>query len=270
MDDGSGIGVLLELARVFATVPTNHGILFVASDGEEWGMLGAADFAQQYSARDRVKAALSLDYVAPGELEELQLATVGQYRGYAAPWLRDVARRAIRAGNIPAAEPFGVEEHLERALLLSWTDQGPLLASGIEAINLGSGSGDRAREWAVYHSADDTAGNLRVESFAVYGQAAERILRTLDDMAAPPDESGTSFRIRPDVFLPGAFWPEDSAGTSRCVTCCARRSRLRPLCSRSCSSTGSSSRAGGFASCRATPSIPPHRRILFWSTRSGE
>ena len=107
MDNGSGVGVLLELARVFATTATNHSLLFVASDGEEWGMLGASDFAQNYPEKERVVAVLSLDYVAVGSLAELQLATSGQFRGYTAPWLRDIARRAIRSENITVAEPSG-------------------------------------------------------------------------------------------------------------------------------------------------------------------
>ncbi len=204
MDDGSGVGVLLELARVFASTPTNHSLLFVASDGEEWGMLGAADFAQNYPEKESLTAVLSLDYVAVGTLAALQLDTSGQFGGYTAPWLRDIARRAIRAENLPIAEPAGVEEHLERALLLSWTDQGPLLAAGIEALNLGSVSQDKVREHAVYHSSNDTADNLRVDSFASFGRTAERILRTLDETQAPPDQSPEYFRIKDGAFLPGA------------------------------------------------------------------
>ena len=203
MDDGSGVGALLELARVFATTPTNHDVLFVASDGEEWGMLGAGDFARNYSERERVAAVLSLDYVAVGALSNLELCTSGQFRGYTAPWLRDVARRAIRAENMAVAEPFGSQEHLDRALLISWTDQGPLLAAGIQAINLGSGSADGSRERAVYHSPYDTVENLRAESFAVYGKTAERIVRTLDDVPVPPEQPDTIFRIRQGVDLNG-------------------------------------------------------------------
>jgi len=43
MDDGSGIGVLLELAREFSESTPLRSLLFIASDGEEWGMLGALD-----------------------------------------------------------------------------------------------------------------------------------------------------------------------------------------------------------------------------------
>ena len=52
MDDGSGVGVALELARIFASMPLRHSLLIIATDGEEWGMLGAADFAVNYPGSD--------------------------------------------------------------------------------------------------------------------------------------------------------------------------------------------------------------------------
>jgi hypothetical protein len=201
MDDGSGIGVLLELARVFAGLPIRHSLLFVASDGEEWGMLGALDFARNHPERNRIVAALSLDYVAAGDLEELTLDTVGQIGGYTPPWLRVLARAAGEEEHVAIAEPAGFREFLERALLLSWTDQGPLLNAGIPAINLGSGSRDRSRELEIYHSPEDTIGNLKVESFQKYGTVAELILRTLDRLPSIPRESMGAFRVHGNIML---------------------------------------------------------------------
>ena len=44
--NGSGIGVLLELARVFAESPTHRSLLVIFSDGGEYGSLGAKDIAE--------------------------------------------------------------------------------------------------------------------------------------------------------------------------------------------------------------------------------
>jgi hypothetical protein len=205
MDNGSGVGVLLEIARVFSTTPTNHSLLFVASDGEEWGMLGAGDFARNYPERERIAAVLSLDYVAAGTLAGLELETAGQFRGYTSPWLRDIARRAVRAGNMTVFEPSGIQEHLDRTLLVSGCDQGPFLAEGIDAINLGSRSEDGSLERSAYHSAYDTVDNLRVESFASYGRTAERIVRTLDELPSPPDQPGSYLRFSEHTFLAGGL-----------------------------------------------------------------
>jgi len=202
MDDGSGVGVLLELARVLSASPTHRSLLFVATDGAEWGMLGARDLARNYPDRNRIVAALSLDAVAIGSLAEITLDTVGQMGGYAPPWLRQIFRLSARAQSLPVSEASGFREHLERALLLPWTDQGPLLDIGIPSINLGSESSDRARQFALYHSPQDTIENLDISSVDKYGRIAERILRTLDGLQVIPKESMGSFRMRDLVFLP--------------------------------------------------------------------
>ncbi len=201
MDDGSGVGVLLELAKVIASAPTRRSFLFVATDGEEWGMLGARELARNYPEHSRIVAALSLDYVAIGKLSEICLDTVGQIGGYTPPWLRQISRLAAQPQSLPVSESYGPMEHIERALLISGTDQGPLLEAGIPAINLGSISSDRAHQFAVYHSAQDTIDNLEVASFASYGRIAETILDTLDGIRAIPKESMGSLRLRDLVFL---------------------------------------------------------------------
>jgi len=203
MDDGSGVGVLLELARLTSALPTRRSLLFIASDGEEWGMLGVRDLVANYSQRDRIAAVISLDYVAIGELAELRLDEVGQMGGYTPPWLRRLARRCAEQEGVPVSEPAGFREHLERALLLSWTDQGPFLKAGTPAINLSGSARDGAREYRVYHSAQDTIENMNVESFAKYGRAAECILCNLDALPAIPQESEGALRAVDNIFLPG-------------------------------------------------------------------
>ncbi|PSF39563.1 peptidase M28 [Aphanothece hegewaldii CCALA 016] len=47
-DNGSGVAVLLELARIFSeNLPTNYPIQLVAFDLEEYGLLGSAAYAKQ-------------------------------------------------------------------------------------------------------------------------------------------------------------------------------------------------------------------------------
>jgi hypothetical protein len=203
MDDGSGIGVLVELGRVLSAAPLRHSLLLVASDGEEWGMLGAADFAEHYLDRSRIAAVLSLDYLAPGELADLQLAAVGLKRGFCPSWLRDLTRKCVSLERLQVLEPFGLAEHLERALLISLTDQGPLLENGIPAINLGSDSVDNALEDRIYHSPEDTIEHLRVASFETYGRAAERTVRALDVDAPLRRDLFSPFRVTTGRYLAG-------------------------------------------------------------------
>jgi hypothetical protein len=202
-DNGAGVGVLLELARVFSSAPLRHSLLLLASDGEEWGMLGAADIAANFPERKRIAAVLSLDGVSPGDLAGFDLDTAGQRSGYTPPWLRRIAFRAAAAQGLPVAVPSGFQEHLQRAVALPGTDQGPFLNAGIPAINLGSRSADGARAWGIYHSQNDTMENLSAGSLRNYGAAAERILRSIDEPASIPGGEMGSVAWKDLTFVSG-------------------------------------------------------------------
>jgi hypothetical protein len=201
MENGAGVGVLLELARILASKPTRRSILLVFSDGEEWGMLGTRELAASYPQRDRIIAALSLDHVSVGNLAAVCLQTTGQAGGFSPPWLRQIAGQAAKAANLPVLAPSGIREHFERALLISLADQGPFLKAGIPAINLGSKSTNIRLEKAIYHSPEDKIDNLKISSFEQYGRAAERILYSLDDLATIPLESSGFFRLGNSFYL---------------------------------------------------------------------
>lgn len=199
--DGSGVGVLLELARLFASAPTNRSLLFILSDGEEWGMLGTRDLVETYPDRTHIVAVLSLDYVCPGRLGAFCLGESGQQSGFSPPWLRQIARQSAEAQGLPVIAPGGFREHLERALLISNADQGPFLSGGIPAINLGSESTDREMQKAIDHSPQDTINKLSKSSIEQYGLVAERILRTLDESASIPSQPSGSLRTWDSRFL---------------------------------------------------------------------
>jgi hypothetical protein len=198
MDNGSGVGVLLELARVFAATPSRRSLLMVFSDGAEWGNLGASDLAASYPDRSKIAAVLSLDHVNIGNMEALCLEETGQLKGFSPPWLRQLVRKAIESRYIPVRRHSGFLEYVDRAMLISWTDQGPFLREGLPAINLGSESKDPLRQRTIYHSAQDTIANLNPDSIGAYGRAAESIVRSLDELASIP-------RQAPDEFLFGGY-----------------------------------------------------------------
>jgi hypothetical protein len=202
-DNGAGVGVLLELARVFSGFPMRHSLMFLISDGEEWGMLGAADIAANHPERGRIKVVLSLDGVNIGDLAELRFDVDGQSRGYSPAWLRQIGLRAAQAQGLPAAMSFGVKEDIERALALSRSDQGPFLNAGMPAINLGSESVDRARAREIYHSGNDTIENLKPASIHKYGQTAECMLRSIDELAVIPAGGDGSFRWGGNTYVSG-------------------------------------------------------------------
>ena len=103
--------------------------------------------------------------------------------------------------GLPVLYTSGLREHLSRTFYIPWSDQGPFLNEGIPAINLGSRSVDNVRARALYHTPQDTVENLDVSGVATFGRAAERIVRTLDELTAIPDESMDSFRLGRALFI---------------------------------------------------------------------
>jgi len=194
-DNGSGGGELLELARVFSGSPTRRSLLFIFTDGGEWGSVGAKDIAETYPQRGRIVAALSLDHVSSGDLAAFYLESTGQLNGFAPPWLRQIARGAAEKQGLPVMEGSLIREHFERALLISTSDQGPFLRAGIPAINLGSISANRQSQDVIRHTTQDTVENLTAAAFEKYGCAAEYIIRTLDAVQFIPAESPAAFRL---------------------------------------------------------------------------
>jgi hypothetical protein len=70
-DDGSGVATVLELARVFATRPTEATIVLAAVAGEEQGTFGSAFLAAQLKAAGTdVQAMFSNDIVGTGDAHD--------------------------------------------------------------------------------------------------------------------------------------------------------------------------------------------------------
>ena len=70
-DDGSGVAVVLELARLFATRHTNATVVFTAVAGEEQGLYGSAFQARTYKAAGAtIHAMFSNDIVGSSTAED--------------------------------------------------------------------------------------------------------------------------------------------------------------------------------------------------------
>jgi hypothetical protein len=205
-DSGVQIGGLIELARIFSADALRRSLLMIASDGQEWGMLGASDIAQNHPQRQRIVAVLSLEGVRTGELSGFLLDTAGQIGGSTPAWLRQLAVDVAARQGLPVAVPSGMREFLDKALVLSSADQGPFLNAGIPAINLNGSSSGSPRENADYGSLQNSDEKPRASDTEKYGKAAEQILRALDGLPEIPRESMQSFCVRNARYLsPGTI-----------------------------------------------------------------
>jgi hypothetical protein len=175
-NNASGIGIMLHLAEIFAQRDRYRTLVFLASNGEEYGMLGARRFLSVYP-RERVVAAVSLDNVGRYNAIGLHIAAVGQGRGYTDLWLaRLVQQTAEKVGIWRPTFPAPVNQVVERAVPFSFTDQGPFLYHGVPAFDLGV----TAPSWPYYHTPEDTADKIAPFPIAQAGLLTEAVLLELD------------------------------------------------------------------------------------------
>lgn len=183
-DDGSAVGTILELARVFSSQETVHSIIFLLTDTEEYGMAGARAFAVARPYAPPIVAAVGLDYLNMGDMAGIAVECTGTQRGYTPPWLRELTRQVVER-HAPAEIPDLLDEWLERSVAVSAKDTGILLRHGIPSVNLRGLSADPETQRQLYHTPDDTVGNLTVDAFTNWGRATETLVRTIDTLPIP-------------------------------------------------------------------------------------
>ncbi|MFQ6675510.1 MAG: M28 family metallopeptidase [Fidelibacterota bacterium] len=194
-NDGSGIAVLLQLAEIFSSEPTPaYTLVFLASDGEEYGMLGSLRYVQTHENREAIIAALSLDNVGKELYDGLRMDPRGQFRGYGALWFQLLAREAAQSIGeawIPMINP-PVLQILDQAVPISFMDEGPFVAYGIPSFGLaGNVPPDKAQlHWETYHSPSDLVAYQSAGTLGHTGRVSEAILRQCLRRETFPEESG--------------------------------------------------------------------------------
>ena len=223
-DNASGVGVLLELASVLRQSPRHRGLIFAATDAEEWGMIGARELAG-FLKQHHTVAVISIDYLTAGPASSVDMSCVGQFAGYSPLWLRQLLVASGRAQGVRFEQATGMWEWIERALEVSPQDQGPLLRAGIPAVNLGTHSPEIEAVRARYHSAEDVFRNFDPATFQMLGASVEQAVLTLDTLpstwpgnpgslpSASVRTAGTmawgqvrgdaDFQVSPGSYLPG-------------------------------------------------------------------
>lgn len=108
-NDGTGIAVMLELAKIFTAEDTPaYTLTFVSSDGEEYGMLGSAHYIANHSNPEQIIAAFSLDNLGKEFYDGVRMSATGQLRDVGPLWLQRTAQEAARAAGdiwLPAMKP---------------------------------------------------------------------------------------------------------------------------------------------------------------------
>ena len=210
MDDASGVGVVLELARLFAKEETNRTVIFLLTDSEEYGAFwGARAFVRQFDRAHQIVAAASFDFLAPGDQTAILTLCDGLKTGYTPLWLREMALDSLKSiGGFKVRDFTNAVEFAERAIEIPPADHAPLLAAGIPAFNWVGQMDNFAYQMTHYHhTTNDNFDQLKPESFDTYGRAAERLVRSVDALTRIPENFRDSnyWKITQQYYMRG--WP---------------------------------------------------------------
>ena len=194
-NDGSGIAILLNLAQVFAAEPARpYTLVFLASDGEEYGMLGTRRFVQEHPDTSQIIAGLSLDNVGKEFYDGVMMDPRGQFRGFGDLWLQLLAQEAARAqGNPWVPRTYSpLDQVLYQAVPISFMDEGPLVAAGVPAFGFtGSCPAEYSKQcWETYHTPEDLMQYQSADVLHQVGRITEATIRQLFAMQTFPQEAG--------------------------------------------------------------------------------
>ncbi|HUH20771.1 MAG TPA: M28 family peptidase [Gaiellaceae bacterium] len=176
-NNASGIAALVQLAQSYGSgvggraVGPQHTLVFVATDGGAFGMLGARRFAETH--RGHVVAAIDLAALAGHGPPRMVLA--GLEPRLASPsFVETAAQRVLEQTGQRPAHASALSQLVDLAFPFTLHEQGPLLAHGIPALTLTSGG---ERPPAAFFDRPDRLDTVRL---AQLGRSAQQLLRWLD------------------------------------------------------------------------------------------
>jgi len=203
-NDGAGIAILLHLAEIFAAeAPHKYTLVFVATDAEEYGMIGSRRYVETHPNVENIIAGLSLDNLGRYYYDSMNMELIGQYSKYGPIWLALTARDSAAAadglwkGNLRVP----LDQALDQAVPVSLMDQGPMVNAGIPALGFAAGYPPNVKcpdsvytcrdlHYKLWHDPEDTMDYQTPEALGGSGIVIEALIRQLLSMENFPEESG--------------------------------------------------------------------------------
>jgi hypothetical protein len=164
-DDGAGVAAILEIARMAADFPPfENDVIFLFSDSEENGLLGADAFARHHPSFARVKAVINLE--ARGVTGPSMLFETGEGN-------RSLIRLFAKNAPRPVANSLVYEIY---QTLPNDTDYSVYKEAGVTGLNFAFAKGV-----AAYHSVVDDANHVDLGSLQHHGDNAWSMLQALGE-----------------------------------------------------------------------------------------
>ncbi|HEX8160660.1 MAG TPA: M20/M25/M40 family metallo-hydrolase [Pyrinomonadaceae bacterium] len=175
-DDGSGVASLLETARALkAAPPLKNDVLFLFTDGEEGGLLGAEAFAAEHPAAKG--AGVVLNFEARGSGGPVVMFEASDRNG----WL---------VGEFAAAAPHPVANSLSYEIykrLPNDTDLTVFKRAGLQGLNFAY-----IDHISRYHTAADSVENIDPRSLQAQGDSALALARHFGALGAAPQATANA------------------------------------------------------------------------------
>ncbi|MFD1872067.1 M20/M25/M40 family metallo-hydrolase [Hymenobacter bucti] len=167
-DDGAGVAAMLETIRALrAGPPLAHDIIWLFTDGEEAGLLGARAYAAD-TARLRREVGVVLNFEGRGNRGPSALFEVNAQNGW-------VIREFARAAPVAFASSLFYEVYRN---LPNDTDFTPLRQAGLTGLNFAYTDG-----FSHYHSPADTPAHLDLGSLQHQGAYMLSLVRHFDTVS---------------------------------------------------------------------------------------
>ena len=211
-DDGAAVAAFLEALRALRTEePLRNELLFLFTDAEELGLLGAQLFADKHAALAEVD--LVFNFEGRGNAGPAILFETGRNNGR-------VAREAARCLKVPVASSLGPTIY---ALMPNDTDFTVFKERGLPGLNFAWLGGASA-----YHSIYDTANNLDPRSLQHHGTNVLALARHFGELELTglQEERDAAFFTLPGnllVLYGGSWnWPLGALALAIAVAAVAR------------------------------------------------
>lgn len=182
IDDGAGVGIALETARVIAAMPDKprRTVRVVLFANEEHGLEGAKGYAKAHAAE-------------AGSIVVATEADFGADAVFSVSFRGDPAARDRFAALARALAPLGVARDDE--LAFAGADVTPLQALGVPVLELRQ---DGTRYFDFHHTANDTVDKIDPPTLALAAAAFATAVREAADMEGdfgriPEDQRKTRF-----------------------------------------------------------------------------
>lgn len=190
-DNGVGVAMLLETARLFKAQPAKRNtVVFLFTDGEEAGLLGAKAFAAEHRLADKVGAVINVE--ARGTSGRSVLFETGDRNAWLIREFAKTSRQPVTNSLIPSVY----------ALMPNDTDYSVFKARGIQGLNFAFGE-----KQSYYHTSLDNVQQLDLGSLQQQGNNVHDLLNALADAELPSDIA-TGHLVYTDLFGIGIVrWP---------------------------------------------------------------